>query len=86
MLLTASASNASFVSEIAGVIEAIVAVINLLLVLGFFFEERKEYHRREAIRVREENYATWYRFLVIEKLVPELDEYYKQVSKIIMVL
>lgn len=85
MLLTASSSNAlgNGISDISGVIEAIAAVFNLLLVVYFFFKDKKEFRKRENVRIKEQTYGSWYNLLVRERLLESLDDYFNKIEKII---
>lgn len=78
-----SASSDTLVA-IAGILTAITSVVNLILVIFFFFRERTENYNKEKNRVKEENYVNWYRLLVIERLIKEMDIFFEELTKIIM--
>lgn len=88
MLLTASPSSLTFggaysASELSGVVEALVAVFNLVLVIGFFVWERRDYKIREQIRIKEETYNSWFKLMVEERLIVEIDAYFDRVVEIV---
>lgn len=89
ILLIASPSNTvtnSFlaVSDLSGIIEAAAAVINLAFIMFFFFKERKETRGRERTRIREERHVNWYKLLVLERLLAELDEYFEYIVQLLI--
>ena len=61
MLLTASPSNGSWnnVVNISGTIEAIAAILNILLVVYFFLKDKEEFRERERERIKEQAYDKW---------------------------
>lgn len=88
MLLTASSSswaygNGCSISDLSGVIEAVAAVFNLVLVIYFFIWEHKDYRRREQIRIQEETYSSWYRLFVEERLIVEIDNYFNKIVEVL---
>ncbi len=87
MLLMASPSSVAAggfsISEVSGVIEALAAIVNLALVIGFFVWERRDYRIGEQKRLREETYSSWYRLLVEERLIVEIDEYFNKVVELL---
>lgn len=85
MPLIASSSNAIWtgVKSNSGTIEAIAAVLNLLLVIFFFFRERRDYSDRENARIQGEAYDKWYNLLVRERAIDALDDYYDSIEKIV---
>lgn len=82
----ASASNALYdtLSEASGIIEAIAAIVNLVIVIFFFVWEKRDNFKREKARVKEENYLDWYRLLVVERLIKDIDAFFEDVTRQIM--
>lgn len=85
MLLTASPSNGSWnnVVNISGTIEAIAAILNILLVVYFFLKDKEEFRERERERIKEQAYDKWYNLLVLERMLETLDIFFKDIEFVV---
>ena len=85
MLLTASPSNGSWnnVVNISGTIEAIAAILNILLVVYFFLRDKQEFRDREKERIKEQAYDKWYNLLVLERMLETLDIFFKDIESVV---
>lgn len=85
MLLTASPSNGSWnnVVNISGTIEAIAAILNILLVVYFFLRDKQEFRDREKERIKEQAYDKWYNLLVLERMLETLDIFFKDIEFVV---
>ena len=85
MLLTASPSNAfwSNIVNNSGAIEAIAAILNILLVVYFFLRDKQEFRDREKERIKEQAYDKWYNLLVLERMLETLDIFFKDIESVV---
>lgn len=92
MLLMASSSNAiyrindmihpihSILSENSGIIEAMAAIANLVLVVWIFFREKKDIDKRELKRIEEVAYDKWFDLLVRDRVVNAIEKYFQEIK------
>lgn len=66
-----------------GAVEAIAAVLNLLLVIIFFYRDKEESRKREAARIEEDSYIKWYSALVLDRLLKQIDSYFDDIEYIV---
>ena len=85
MLSIASPGNAfcDMFDSGVGAVEAIAAVLNLALVIYFFFRDKKEFREKEDKRIKEQVHYAWYDALIRERLLNTIDDYFDSVESVI---